>query len=107
MKEYLARRAEDWSKRDALVLELYKSDPGHPRIPKLMYERWSRMGLPDDVRAFYKDVDEVLARDPSPAIRIEGVFVKARVRLYQSRSKGSLDLSGVDEFIKVAPKDPR
>src|SRR5207253_175793 len=37
-----ARQREAGTKRDALILELYKADPNHKRLPELMAERWGR-----------------------------------------------------------------
>jgi thiol-disulfide isomerase/thioredoxin len=105
MREYLAKRQEVWSKLDPLILELYRVSPSHERIPRLMYERWSRKTQP--FGELYKDVDDILAHDKNPKLRIEGAFVKARARVSETRPGGSPDLSFLEEFLKVAPKDPR
>jgi thiol-disulfide isomerase/thioredoxin len=105
LREYLAQRREAWSKLDPLILELHKVAPNHERIPRLMYERWSRMTEPFD--ALYKDVDEILAHDQNPKLRIEGALVKARARILETGRGGAPDLTFLEEFLKVAPKDPR
>jgi thiol-disulfide isomerase/thioredoxin len=105
MRERLAKRAEVWAKRDALILEVYKIAPNHERIPKLMYERWSHGTEPFD--ELFKEIDNVLAHDKNPKLKIEGAFVKARAKLWASRSSASPDLSGFEEFAKLAPKDLR
>jgi thiol-disulfide isomerase/thioredoxin len=104
-REYLAKRAEVWARQDALTLELYKIAPHHERIPRLMYLRWSRMTEPFE--KLYKDVDEVLAHDKNPKLRVEGTYCKARAKLWQSRSSSSLDRSSFEDFAKAAPGDPR
>ncbi len=105
MREYLAKRAEVWAKRDALILEIYKIAPNHERIPRLMYEHWGRRK--DHFDELFREIDGVLAHDKNPKLQIEGSFVKARAKLWASRSSTSLDLSGVEEFAKLAPKDLR
>ncbi|HZW33491.1 MAG TPA: TlpA disulfide reductase family protein [Isosphaeraceae bacterium] len=105
MREYLAQRQAVWSKLDPMILELYKVAPNHERIPKLMNERWSRMLEP--FGKLYKDVDDILAHDQNPKLRIEGAFVKARARISETRRGGSPDLVFLEEFLKLAPKDPR
>jgi len=105
MRERLAKRAEVWAKRDALILEVYKIAPSHERIPKLMYERWSH--ATEHFDELFKEIDDVLARDKNPKLRIEGAYVKARAKLWVTRSSDSPDLSSFEEFAKLAPGDPR
>ncbi len=106
MREYLAKRAEVSAKSNALIFELYKIAPNHERVPRLMYQRWSRYGS-DRFDELFKDVDDVLAHDKNPKLRVEGTYCKARAKLWQSRSSPSPDLSSFEEFAKVAPGDPR
>jgi len=107
VRQFLARLQEATEKRAALILELYKADPDHVRIPTLMAERWSirPYALPAD--KLLKEIDDVLAHSQDHRIKIEGTFARTYARLYHSRRDGNLDLSGVDEYLKVVPKDPR
>jgi thiol-disulfide isomerase/thioredoxin len=107
LQEFLPRRAQIWSKRDALILELYKVAASHQRIPKLMAERWNHFALNTATNLeSLKEIDEILARDPNPKLRIEGMYVKAVAKIRFSPG-GSPDLSGAEEFIKLAPNDHR
>jgi thiol-disulfide isomerase/thioredoxin len=108
IREYFAKRQEAIEKRGALTLELYKIDPDHRRISQLMAERWANtapFGPKGD--ALLKEIDEVIAHTSSPKLKIEGVFTKARVKLFRGQMTGSPDIAGVDEFIKLAPNDER
>jgi hypothetical protein len=105
MREYLAKRKEVFAKCNSLVFEFYKIAPNHERVPRLMNDRWSRMGEPFD--NLFKEIDDVLAHDKNPKLRVEGTYCKARAKLWQSRSSPLPDLSSFEEFAKVAPGDPR
>ena len=67
-----------------------------------MTERRRRFG---DVDKLGK-ITDVLATPRTP-LRLEAIFAKAQIALYKGASSGSIDLAGVEEFIKLAPKDPR
>src|SRR5215471_17151330 len=43
VREYMQKSQEAAEKIDRLVLELSESAPEHPRLAKLMGERWNRM----------------------------------------------------------------
>jgi thiol-disulfide isomerase/thioredoxin len=105
IREFMAKNQEAGAKVDGLVMELYKAAPDHERITRLMSDRWARMGMRFD--DLYKDVDAILAHDKNPKLRIEGTFAKARARLMETTGRGSPDLTYLDEFVKIAPKDPR
>jgi thiol-disulfide isomerase/thioredoxin len=72
-----------------------------------MAERWNirPYALPAD--KLLKEIDDVLAHSQDPKIKVEGTFARTYARLYQTRRDGPLDLSGVDEYIKLVPKDSR
>ncbi len=105
VREYLARRGEVLKKVNGLIMELYKAAPDHERIPKLMSDRWSRIGAQYSNLA--KDVNAILAHDKNPKLQLEGTFVKARAKLLESGRGGSPDLTCIEEFRKAAPKDSR
>ncbi len=104
MRRYLSKSREVGSKRDALILELYKTTPKHERIPELMGERWGRKE--DLSTAMSREIDETLIHDKNPKLKVEAVFVRARSKLRGTWS-GAPDLKMVEEFLKLAPKDPR
>ena len=94
-------------KRAALILELYKADPSHDRIPALMAERWSarRFGL--TAAQLGPEIDEVLAQTKNEKLKIEATYARAYSRMVASRPGASIDLSPVEAYLKLAPKDPR
>jgi thiol-disulfide isomerase/thioredoxin len=108
IKDFLSKRQEATEKRAALILDLYKAAPDHKRIPALMTERWgsiSPVGPKGD--ELKKEINDVLAETTSPKLKLEGSFVGARIKLIEGQSTGTPDVSAIDEFIKLAPKDPR
>ncbi len=104
-----AKAREATQKRLRLILELYKVAPDHKRIPELMEERWKLIGTPEKTRyaELINEVDKVLAQTKDEHLKIEAAYLKATLKLNPVSSKKSPDPSGVDEFLKLAPKDPR
>ncbi len=75
LQEFLPKRNEVLAKRAALILELYKVAPRHERTAKLMGERWAHIvgPFPKSLDSL-KVIDEILAKDTSPQLKIEGTF---------------------------------
>ena len=105
LRRYHAKQREVAAKRDALILELYKAAPNHERLPELMAERWGRKD--DRSRSLFREIDDVLTHTQDPKLKAEGTFIKARAKFREARSGRAPDLALVDEFLKLAPKDPR
>jgi thiol-disulfide isomerase/thioredoxin len=96
------------AKRDVLILELFRVDPNHDGLSVLMAEHWRRMPPegPNE-RKLKQEIADVLARTKNDKLRAEAYFARAQADLYKSQQTGILDLSGVDEFVRTYPKDPR
>jgi thiol-disulfide isomerase/thioredoxin len=108
INQYVKAYQEAMTKRSALILELYKADPNHSRIPTLMVERWRSVNPGDPkFEDIITEIKEVAAQTKDPKFKLEATFAKAQVLLSKSRAGAAPDLSGVDEFVKLAPKDPR
>jgi thiol-disulfide isomerase/thioredoxin len=108
VQDYVKQRQETIEKRSTLILELYKADPDHKEIPTLMAERWSNMPLTGlKVAELKKELDDAIAHGTSEKLKLEAMFIKARVMLVETRANLTVDLKAVEEFIKSAPKDPR
>ena len=110
VQEYLKQRNQANETKARLILDLYKTDPGNDRIPKLMPERWASM-TPFGTKgeALLKEIDEVLSKSKNAKLKIDGTYVKAQAQLVRSQQQrdGKADLSAIDDFIQLAPKDPR
>jgi thiol-disulfide isomerase/thioredoxin len=104
--DFVKKRNEALEKQSALALELYKAAPTNERIPKLMVERWTTLSR-TQADVVLKEIDEVLAQTDNTNFRIDATFSKAQIKLANSRASGHPDLSGVEEFLKLAPKDDR
>jgi thiol-disulfide isomerase/thioredoxin len=96
------------SLRDALIRELFHADPNHESLPPLMQERWRRLPpIGANEAKLNQEIAEVLARSQNDQLKTEAYFARAQAGLFKSRQTGTLDLSGVEEFLKKAPKDQR
>src|SRR6516225_9045385 len=62
LTQFLSKLQKATKKRDALILELYKANPDHERVPTLMAERWSvrPYGLP--AGKLHSEIVEILAQ---------------------------------------------
>ncbi len=96
-------------KRGELILELLKIAPDHEQIPKLLTERWRNLpAIGPRADDSIKEVEETVAHTKNEKVKVEGTYTKARIKLIQaSRSKAIPDIPSINEFIKVAPRDPR
>jgi len=90
-----------------LILELYKVAPNHDRIPKLMAERWG-IGLIDAPAAgeMRKEIDDVFAHTQNQKLKLEAAFFRALTAINRHTGK-TPNLSHMEEYFKLAPKDPR
>jgi thiol-disulfide isomerase/thioredoxin len=107
IRDFITKRKESMDKRATLILELYKTSPTHKQIPTLMVERWASINSGPEVADIIKEIDQVLAQTSDPKFKLEGTFAKAQKMLASSRSSDTPDLSAIDAFLKLAPKDPR
>ncbi len=106
--DYVAAMQKALPKRLELIQELHKAAPDHEKLTTLLPERWlnlPRTGVTLD--AMCKEVEEAIAHTKNDKLKIEGSFIKAQVKLALVQQGGKLDLTPVDEFIKLAPKDER
>src|SRR3954468_10216725 len=80
--QFLSKLQKATKRRDALILELYKADPEHERVPALMAERWSvrPYGLP--AGKLHSEIDEILAQTQNQRLKIEGTYARTYARLY-------------------------
>ena len=107
-RQYATAMQKAMPKRLELIRELYKAAPDHEQLGTLLQERWTL--LPQTgatIDAVYDEVVEALAHTKNDKIKLEATFVKARVQLIKGRDSGKPELTAMNEFIKLAPKDPR
>jgi thiol-disulfide isomerase/thioredoxin len=106
LPEYQAKYLGTTEKRAELILELYKAAPDHERVPALMVERWRRSPpRSPQAEAQIPEIDAVLAHSKDRSFKLEGTYIKARTLLFKDQSGGSPDLSSIEEFLKLAPKE--
>jgi thiol-disulfide isomerase/thioredoxin len=108
VEAYLKSRHKAIQAKNELILRLYRAAPAHARVPALLLSRWSNMSpYGKDGEKLFKEIDEAIKRTENPRIKIDGTLVKARARIHQAARQGPLDLTFMDEFLKLAPKDDR
>jgi uncharacterized protein (TIGR03067 family) len=108
IRVYETKNKQRYEKRAALIRELYGIAPEHERIPSLLVERWGRVSLMGPAAdELNKEIGEVLAHSANQKLKVEGTFLRAQTKLLKARSGDTLDLAFIDEFLKLAPVDPR
>jgi thiol-disulfide isomerase/thioredoxin len=105
--QFLSKLQKATKKRDALILELYKADPDHERVPALMAERWSVRPYGLSAGKLHSEIDEVLAHTQNQKLKIEGTYARTYARLYDGHPGATVVVSMIDEYLKLAPGDPR
>jgi len=101
---------EATEKRARLISQLYKVAPNHKRIPPLMAERWKTIGMHLEGGKYdelVRELEGVIARTKDAKLKIEASYTRAQLKLNPASAKRSPDPAGVDDFLKLAPKDPR
>ena len=73
-------------KRLELIRELHKAAPDHEKLATLLPERWSYLppSGPQGDETF-KEVSDAVAHTKNEKLKVEGAFVKARIKLIQGR----------------------
>ncbi len=110
VKAHHAKARDAELKRARLIAALYKVAPNHNRIPALMEERWKTLGTnpePSRYAELLIELDKVIAKTSDQHLKIEGAHLRAVLKLHPVSSKKYPDVSGVEAFLTVAPKDPR
>ncbi|MGO9470629.1 MAG: redoxin domain-containing protein [Isosphaeraceae bacterium] len=97
-------------KRARLIAQLYKVAPGHKRIPALMVERWKTVSSHLEGGKYVelvRELEGVIARTQDAKLKIEATYTRAQLKLNPVSAKRAPDPAGVEDFLKLAPKDPR
>lgn len=90
--------------QDALILELFQTDPDNEVLPTLMSRRWRRMPpVGENADKLSRELDLVLATTHNRALRLEALFARAQERIARSASAKTVDISGIEEFRAEAP----
>jgi thiol-disulfide isomerase/thioredoxin len=91
--------------RCALILELYKVAPEHDKLARLLPHRWTS-NMKDRAEESLREIETVMASTKNVALKVEAAYIRAQL-LRRLRSGRTLDLGPIDDFIKLAPNDPR
>ena len=96
-------------KRVELILELYKIAPDHKRIPALDGERWKLIGTPEKTRyaELVAELDKVITQHQRQTLEDRGGLLEGDAQAQPRELEEEPDPSGVEDFLKLAPKDPR
>jgi len=101
---------EATEKRARLISQLYKVAPDHKRIPDLMQERWKTIGMHLEGGKYaelIRELEGVIARTKDAKLKIEASYTRAQLKLNPVSAKRLPDISGAEDFLTLAPKDPR
>jgi thiol-disulfide isomerase/thioredoxin len=111
MAEYLRKHKAALERRGALVLELFRGYPDHPRLPRLFSTRWEiiLMTASDAPPGpeFKAELDEVLAKGKSDRLKADAAFFKTILEIQTGDGGPDEILKLVNSFIQLAPKDER
>jgi thiol-disulfide isomerase/thioredoxin len=110
VKKHKIKLREASEKRARLISQLYKTAPDNKRIPELMLERWSTLGAQlqgGKYDELVRELDGVIAKTKDQKFKVEAVYVKAQLRLNPISAKRAPDTAAAEQFLKLAPKDPR
>jgi thiol-disulfide isomerase/thioredoxin len=108
IQDYIAKRTAFLEKRRELILNFYKAAPDHPQVAKLMTQRWQSTD-PNGTKGedLVKEVNEVIAKAKNNDLKLAAMFAKAQINFIRAGRTAHPDMSVVEEFIKLAPKDER
>jgi thiol-disulfide isomerase/thioredoxin len=109
--QQLTRKRKDAASQKAkLIGELYRADPGNPRLVTLLPERWrARFAAVTGMSAakeLASELNQVLAGTESDELRKEAHYWKARIGIVVGRGDDA-KVKAVDGFIALDPKDAR
>jgi thiol-disulfide isomerase/thioredoxin len=108
VKAYLRARRLAEERRAELILELYRADPRHARVPSLLIERWGTFPPSGrEAEDLAREVEEAIAKNGDPRLKAEGAYLHARRKLYASRGKPEAALDAILALAEVAPGDRR
>jgi thiol-disulfide isomerase/thioredoxin len=100
VEQFRQRRKDQVARRSELILELYRANPDHERIPLLMPERWAILCRdPKNSVSLPREIDEVLFKSADKNLRLAGLSWKARV-LILDPSRGKESLRVINLFIQ-------
>jgi len=109
IQEYIAKRNEAMMERAELIGELYRTDPDHPQIARLLPQRWQAIAgeKPDVLQAELEKVIE----SGDEALALEARYFRAnnqmRSLLYGPTKDLDKAMALANDFIEAAPEDER
>ncbi len=82
LDDYQSKTKELRSRRSELILELYETQPDHPRLPELMAKRWSYLFEdPMNSVSLPNEIDDVLFNRKDKSLRSQGLYFKASIMI--------------------------
>jgi thiol-disulfide isomerase/thioredoxin len=110
VRSFEIKRREAAQKRSRLIRELYKIAPDHERIASLLQERWKAIGMRPEMGRYdelIRELEHVVGHTNDRVLKVEASYLRAQLKLNPVSSKKTPDPTGVDDFLKLAPKDDR
>ncbi len=94
------------AKKIALVEELRKVDPENAELPKLLPARWQALAATGKADEAMKEIDEALPKAKDDEVKKGYLAAKVMVLLRQDDANPDAFASTVEDYLKLAPKDP-
>jgi len=92
-------------KKAGLIGDLYKKNPKHPSLSRLLPERWEALAMAGKIDEAKKEIDEVSANSENASLKTDATFIKAILAVRADDTDAAL--KAVESFLKLAPKDER
>ena len=116
-REYVQRhrseRSDAIARKAELIGTLYRADPGNPKLATLLPERWRALAMTvrvsggmNGAKELTGELNEVIAKAKSDALKNAAAYWKVRLASFSS-TDSTAKRKAIDEFIALAPKDPR
>ena len=98
---------EAQNKRAELIGELARAHPDDPRLAAFLPQRWIILANDGKGQTALEEIDARLAKAKDDKQKADYTFLKARVLLADRNLGPEKAIPVIEEFVKLAPKDPR
>jgi len=113
IQRYIKERTDATKRKAELIGALYRADPDNPKLATLLPERWGALAMMargpggmNVAKELNSELNEVIAKAKSDAMKKDAAFWKARVASLAA-TDNTAKQKAIDEFIAFAPKDER
>ena len=107
-QKFRAEYGKVGQKRAALALELFQADPGNPRVPSLLLERWPIYMMDRSAAAStVSEIEAAIKYFKEPKQADEAAFMRAIASIYANKKNPEKATAVIDDFISSHKDDLR